>query len=166
MQVYSDPSKENDPHALPDTEVFHVEQSENRLTPEGEVMDEGYYWWACQPGCLPDSDPDGPHESEYAAIKAMRETLDIEVTYRKFLCCGVGAYGNGETYEQAMANYKEASGNTRCLVYMWIGELPHSAWGHAMGMSWRGTQERPILIQDNRLAKYRRNHPLEIGGEG
>ena len=28
----------------------------------------GWYWWACFPGCLPDSDPFGPFESERAAI--------------------------------------------------------------------------------------------------
>ena len=163
MHIYSDPTKENDPYALPDTEVFHVKQSENRLTSEGEVMDEGYYWWACQPGCLPDSEPDGPHESEEDAIKAMRETLDIEVRQIKFICYGLGAWGSAETYEQAMANYKEASGNTRCLVYMWTGEIPHSAWGHEMGFSWRGTEEKPVLIQDNRPAKDRRNSTLKIG---
>jgi hypothetical protein len=24
----------------------------------------GWYWWACFPGCLPDSDPVGPFQSE------------------------------------------------------------------------------------------------------
>lgn len=39
-------------------EVFHH---------DGETKDwigvssmPGYYWWACMPGCMPDSDPNGP----------------------------------------------------------------------------------------------------------
>lgn len=29
----------------------------------------GWYWWVCLPGCLPDSDPNGPFESFEAAVK-------------------------------------------------------------------------------------------------
>lgn len=29
----------------------------------------GWYWWACLPGCLPDSDPFGPFETEKEAVK-------------------------------------------------------------------------------------------------
>lgn len=32
-----------------------------------EADEEGWYWWACQPGCLPDGDPVGPFTSSYAA---------------------------------------------------------------------------------------------------
>lgn len=28
----------------------------------------GWYWWACWPGCLPDSDPSGPFATEAEAI--------------------------------------------------------------------------------------------------
>lgn len=28
----------------------------------------GYYWWPCLPGCLPDSDPYGPFDTEQDAI--------------------------------------------------------------------------------------------------
>ncbi len=28
----------------------------------------GWYWWACLPGCMPDGDPNGPFETEEAAI--------------------------------------------------------------------------------------------------
>lgn len=30
---------------------------------------EGWYWWTCCPGCLPDSDASGPFESEEEAIQ-------------------------------------------------------------------------------------------------
>ena len=29
----------------------------------------GWYWWPCFPGCLPDSDPVGPFQSENDAIR-------------------------------------------------------------------------------------------------
>ena len=32
----------------------------------------GWYWQACQPGCLPDSDPVGPFRSEAAALRDAR----------------------------------------------------------------------------------------------
>lgn len=28
----------------------------------------GWYWWACFPDCLPDSDPSGPFDTEQQAI--------------------------------------------------------------------------------------------------
>lgn len=34
----------------------------------------GWYWRACFPGCLPDSDPIGPFRSEAAAIRDARES--------------------------------------------------------------------------------------------
>ncbi len=33
----------------------------------------GYYWWSCFPGCLPDSDPVGPFDSEVDAINNANE---------------------------------------------------------------------------------------------
>jgi len=61
-QVYSDPDRENLPHALPDVETFQVTQGEDLdLSP-------GWYWWACFPGCMPDGDPEGPFATEQAAI--------------------------------------------------------------------------------------------------
>ncbi|MFA5388083.1 MAG: hypothetical protein WC322_06920 [Candidatus Paceibacterota bacterium] len=32
------------------------------------ALDEGWYWWACFPGCLPDGDPQGPYDSKEEAI--------------------------------------------------------------------------------------------------
>lgn len=61
MQVYSDPLREADPHALPDVEVFYQAEEEP-----------GWYFWFCFPGCLPDSDPIGPYRTKRAAIAAAR----------------------------------------------------------------------------------------------
>jgi hypothetical protein len=51
---YSNPTRENDPHALPDVEVFN----------------EGPQWFYAFgfPGCLWDSDPVGPFGSESEAL--------------------------------------------------------------------------------------------------
>jgi len=60
MQAYSNPKRESDPHALPDVEVWFE---------DGERLYElGWYWWTCLPGCLPDSDPVGPFETEADAL--------------------------------------------------------------------------------------------------
>jgi hypothetical protein len=70
-QHYSDPGRANDPHALPDIEVFYADD----LPPDenGFASPPGWYWWVCLPGCLPDSDPFGPYESEAAAVAAAQE---------------------------------------------------------------------------------------------
>ena len=36
----------------------------------GEELERGWYWWACHPGCIPDSEPDGPYPTEREAIQA------------------------------------------------------------------------------------------------
>ena len=41
-------------------EVFH--SSEYELDPE--IYEEGWYWWSCQPRCMPDSNPVGPFYSD------------------------------------------------------------------------------------------------------
>ena len=71
MQAYSDPRRADDPHALPDVEVFYVSkadvpdfgQDEN-----GDFLTTGWYWRTCIPGCLPDSDPIGPFDTEAEAL--------------------------------------------------------------------------------------------------
>lgn len=77
-QYYSDPEREHDEHALPDIEVFQVDETMIRNSPpEGwKGFEPGWYWWSCFPGCMPDSDPNGPFPSETAALadaQGMRE---------------------------------------------------------------------------------------------
>ena len=60
---YSDPRRANDPRTLPDVEVFY-----HQAGPDiGYDLPSGWYWWACLPGCLPDSDPAGPFDTEEEA---------------------------------------------------------------------------------------------------
>jgi hypothetical protein len=88
-QAYSNPKRESSPYSLPDVEVFWVNAGEWGYDPNGERCDcsteddpghpevepceAGYYWWHCLPGCLPDSDPHGPFETEELALANMRE---------------------------------------------------------------------------------------------
>ena len=52
--------------------LFYVFQSD--FTPDGGLLEEdlpglvGFYWQSCFPGCLPDSDPVGPFQTEAEAI--------------------------------------------------------------------------------------------------
>lgn len=63
-QIYTDPRRAHDPHALPDAEVFFVRGN----TPDMTQQPRGWYWWAVQPGCLPDSDAYGPFATKASAI--------------------------------------------------------------------------------------------------
>ena len=72
-RIYSDPSREEETFSLPDIEVFHhdgkrVADGDCWANEDGEPLPAGWYWWTCFPGCLPDSDPRGPFDSEEEAI--------------------------------------------------------------------------------------------------
>lgn len=78
MQAYSDPSREEDSHALPDIEVFwHDEgdyaEEEMWQDGDGEPMPSGYYYWGCFPGCMPEGDPVGPFGTEEEALAEAQE---------------------------------------------------------------------------------------------
>jgi hypothetical protein len=74
---YSDPSRENDPHALPDLEVFYAVAGEvHGPNDDGEESEAGWYWWACFPGCVPDSDAYGPFKTEAEALEDAREGIE------------------------------------------------------------------------------------------
>ena len=79
-QIYSDPSRESEPYALPNVEVFGVSQMEVNYNlanldhaDEYTITEPGWYWWSCFPGCLPDSDPFGPFATEAEAIADAQE---------------------------------------------------------------------------------------------
>lgn len=96
-QHYSDPKRASSPHSLPDTEVFFVSaedfvqaeygtwmaertmelepQQHSNLTDCGPL--EGWYYWYCLPGCLPDSDPCGPFATEEDALDDARENAGV-----------------------------------------------------------------------------------------
>ena len=66
---YSDPSRESDPHAVRDIEVFYVSEPDAAE----QFSEPGWFWWACFPGCLPDGEPIGPFDSEEDALADVRE---------------------------------------------------------------------------------------------
>ena len=80
MQAYSDATREHEQHALPDVEVFYMtHQIANDLDGESGVFQNwpaGYYWWSCFPGCLPDSEPYGPFDTEADALADARQNQD------------------------------------------------------------------------------------------
>lgn len=48
----------------------------HRVAPVGDDasgLAQGWYWWACFPGCLPDGEPEGPYVSSNAAYRAAQE---------------------------------------------------------------------------------------------
>ena len=45
-------------------EVFHSTDYNVELPDEEDMLAFGWYWWACFPGCLPDSEPHGPFDTE------------------------------------------------------------------------------------------------------
>jgi hypothetical protein len=70
MQIYSDPERQNDKHALPNVEVFYIDETDAGAMSDGtgELFGAGYYYWYCFPGCMPDSQPIGPFATEAEAI--------------------------------------------------------------------------------------------------
>lgn len=81
-QHYSDPRRARDAHALPNVETFYHDAKnpfgEFGVATEEGIMPTGWYFWYCFPGCMPDGEPDGPYDTEQAAIDAMRADADID----------------------------------------------------------------------------------------
>jgi hypothetical protein len=76
-QHYSDPRRANDPHALPNIEVFYAEAGELEIDGAEEPSEAGWYWWACFPGCVPDGEACGPFASAEKALRNAREGEDF-----------------------------------------------------------------------------------------
>jgi hypothetical protein len=89
MQAYSDPKRETEEHALPDVEVFQAEYceecmacsdydgmishtdecaSDRAFRGSDPTIASGWYWWACFQGCIPDSEPFGPFDTQAEAL--------------------------------------------------------------------------------------------------
>ena len=75
-QFYIDPTLADDKWSLPDGEAFYAKEGE-WTDNEGEPNEAGFYWWVCFPGRMPEGDgvPNGPFETEDAAIADARETF-------------------------------------------------------------------------------------------
>ncbi len=59
-------------------EIFYRTLEENTeysfLDCDNDPMPAGYYYWFCFPGCLPESEPIGPYDSEEEAYDAALDT--------------------------------------------------------------------------------------------
>lgn len=75
---YLNPEDESDPYCLPTLEVFYAADGEMPDHEDGEPREAGWYAWICLPGCLPDSDPFGPYDSEEEAVEDMRDMFADE----------------------------------------------------------------------------------------
>jgi hypothetical protein len=90
MQFYINPKARHEPFAQPSGETFYVSGAECIVAAYGDDQDswlsevlanhdgpvtdyEGWYWWHCRPGCLPDGEPSGPFQTEAAAIEDAQE---------------------------------------------------------------------------------------------
>lgn len=79
---YSDPTRAHDNHAIPDIEIFRLNQADIDSGDWGDacedndhdhgITEHGYYYWHCLPGCLPDSSPVGPFASYADALADAR----------------------------------------------------------------------------------------------
>ena len=68
-QFYTEPERETDPHALPDAETFRIpEDYQPEPVDDEEPYPDGWYWWSCFPGCIPDGDPNGSFLTAELAI--------------------------------------------------------------------------------------------------
>lgn len=79
---FFDPDRESEEHALPDGEVFYVSPLIARYNREnadhgddGTIYTDGWYWWACFPGCMPEGDgiATGPFTTPGEALLDARE---------------------------------------------------------------------------------------------
>ena len=78
--IYSDGGRQGEEHSLPNVEVFHVSQLAVNYNlgnidhaDEHTIVEAGWYWWACFPGCIPDGEPIGPFVTDEDAIADAQE---------------------------------------------------------------------------------------------
>lgn len=82
-QHYREPERASDKWSLPDVETFYHDHGKRELCwmkedcisddEEGDCRGTGWYWRTCLPGCMPDSDPFGPFDTEEEALEDARQ---------------------------------------------------------------------------------------------
>lgn len=82
-QHYSNPTRKSDPYTLPDIETFYLADGHDfacfEVEHEGaEPLPTGWYYWYCFPGCQPDSEPNGPFDTEEDALTAARYSMEAD----------------------------------------------------------------------------------------
>lgn len=78
MYTYDTTERAADPRALPNIEVFCVDERTAQLGADtgNELNQPGWYYWPCFPGCLPDGPAVGPFETEREALEACQVEYD------------------------------------------------------------------------------------------
>jgi hypothetical protein len=61
-----EPLYDIDPQTGASVEIFYADYA---LATSFGMHRAGWFWWACQPGCLPDRPPTGPFATSYAAYR-------------------------------------------------------------------------------------------------
>jgi hypothetical protein len=109
-QAYSDPKRADDPHALPDVEVWEdavfivtcehcgeFEVAESIATADSDTWcpscerealcrlpkhpaKTAWWYWSCFPGCLPDSNAHGPFATEQEALEDAQQYAEDDDT--------------------------------------------------------------------------------------
>ena len=66
-------------------EVFHAPTDYELpvLDHEDQAYEAGWYWWSCQPGCLPDSEPVGPFETAKEAEADAQAEADDTISWQR-----------------------------------------------------------------------------------
>jgi len=66
--------------AMSQLEVFYrmatAIQIDDWRDEDGNLLDAGWYYWFCSPGCLPDSDPIGPFRTSDDALQDAKRFED------------------------------------------------------------------------------------------
>lgn len=147
-QHYSDVNRETDPHALPDIEVFQLTPEEEALQNE-DLMREavrtfplatmnsrdreraiqwavgrgcctgGWFYHFCFPGCLPDSEPNGPYATRGEALTAAREASGAEGDADVALAGAVARLDEAATAIETAAGATEATEATE-RGFLWM----------------------------------------------
>ena len=80
---YNDPKRENEPTAFPNVEVFFNDEDSGQwgceprnFGSDGYPIESGWYYAFGFPGCLWDSDPVGPFDTEAEALADAREGFE------------------------------------------------------------------------------------------
>ena len=74
-----EPLYDFDPQTGASIEVFYADRV---LAQSFGMHSAGWFWWACQPGCLPDGSPTGPLATCYAAYCNVALERGLVQSYR------------------------------------------------------------------------------------
>lgn len=75
---YQKEGDKDNSRSLPNIETFYLDDKEKReALKSDDLMEKGWYYWYCLPGCMPDSEAIGPFETEEEALEDARYENDL-----------------------------------------------------------------------------------------